>query len=279
MKRRKKLKMILLFMILIIIGIIIYLSIPYSPVKTEYWKKINNVEKKQANEQGIISKNDLRVLPEAIQKYFINNGYLGIEKTSKVIFNFKNVDFSMGLNKPKLKIDYTIYDFVNNSSRFALINTKMFKIPFQGIDIYENGQGSMKGVIAKNVTLFNEKGDDMNSGALVTYLSECLMHPSLALQKNIKYKEIDKYTVEATIVDNDIKVSGIFYFNENYEMTSFQSKRFAEDTNSYENWSAVASNYKKIKGINTPTRLQAIWHYDKGDLIYFDSKSMEICYK
>ena len=62
-------------------------------------------------------------------------------------------------------------------------------------------------------------------------------------------------------------------------MTSFQSKRFAEDTNSYENWSAVASNYKKIKGINTPTRLQAIWHYDKGDLIYFDSKSMEICYK
>lgn len=279
MKRRKNVKVIVLSILVIIMCIITYLLIPYSPVKDEYWKAIDGLTQNSQLRKDKITEKDLEKLPIIVQKYFINNGYVGVESAAAVVFDFKDVDFSMGVNKPKLKIDYVAYDFVKDPARLALIDTRMFGVPFQGIDVYEDGKGAMKGVVAKNITLFNEKGKDMDSGGLVTYLSECLMHPSLAIQDKITYKTIGKYAVEATIEDKGIRVSGIFYFNEKYEMTSFQSKRFASDTNSYVNWSAVASKYRKINGINVPTKLQAVWHYDSGDLIYFDSNEMKIYYK
>ncbi|MGL4338142.1 MAG: DUF6544 family protein [Turicibacter sp.] len=270
--------MFLFTLVIIVLAIVGYLLIPYSPVKNTYWKVVDQLTDNMNKDKRFIKAEDLSSLPEAIQKYFINNGYVGIECASAVKFDFKKVDFATGLNKPQLKIDYVAYDFVGRSARWALIDSKMFGIPFQGIDSYQDGKGAMKGVIAKHFELFNEQGHDMNLGALVTYLSECLMHPSLAIQECMSYKQLDEYIVEATIKDKGIEVSGVFNFNEKYEMTNFTAKRFASDTNSYENWSAVTANYKNINGINTPTKLQAIWHYPNRDLVYFDSNEMKISY-
>lgn len=280
MKRKGKIKVVIFSILLIIVCIITYLMLPYSPVKNEYWKSVNELIKRTDLSKGKITKEDLIQLPEPIQKYFIKNGYVGIGRASTVIFEFKNADFALGLNKPKVKIDYTAYDFVDEPDRLALIDSKLYGIPFQGIDSYVNGKGSMKGVIGKNITLFNVKGKGMDSGELITYLSESLMHPSLAIEKRITYKTIDEYSVEATIVDKGIEASGIFHFNEKYEMTSFEAVRFAVDTQSYEKWSAIAADYKEINGINVPTKFQAVWHYNNSvDLMYFDSNGMKISYR
>lgn len=64
------------------------------------------------------------------------------------MFDFKNVCFSMGVGKPNLKIDYTVYNFAKEPDRAALIESKMYEIPFQGIDICKDGRGSMKGIVA-----------------------------------------------------------------------------------------------------------------------------------
>lgn len=62
-------------------------------------------------------------------------------------------------------------------------------------------------------------------------------------------------------------------------MTEFKTKRYSADKGSYENWTAKVSDYKVINNINMPTKFQAIWNYDDGDLIYFDSNNMDILYK
>ncbi|MGL5084474.1 MAG: DUF6544 family protein, partial [Clostridium sp.] len=233
-------------------------------------KKENKLPKNKITEE------DLKILPVALQKYFIKNGYVGIDSASLVKFDFKDVDFSLGVNKPNIKMDYIAYDFVKEPTRVALIDSKMFGIPFQGIDTCMNGKGSMKGVVAKHITIFNTNFDLIDAA----YLSECLMHPSLALQENIIYKEIDDYSVEATIKKYGQETSGIYYFNENYEMTSFVvEKRLCTETNTYEKWSAIVSHYKIINGINRPTKFQAVWNFSGGDLIYFDSDNMDIFYE
>ncbi|WP_154674873.1 DUF6544 family protein [Desnuesiella massiliensis] len=268
--------MILISILLVVGGIIIYLMIPYSPVKKEYWNNIKKFSEEYRLPKDKITEDDLKILPEVLQKYFIKNGYIGIESASAVIFNFKDVDFSMGVGKPTLKIDYMAYDFVKEPTRLALIDSKMYGIPFQGIDMCKDGRGSMKGVVAKHITLFNNSFDIIDSA----YLSECLMHPSLALQEKIKYKQIDEYSVEATIEKNGAETSGIFYFNKNYEMTSFVvDKRLCAETNTYEKWSAIAMDYKVINGINVPTKFQAVWNYSSGDFIYFNSTDMKISYQ
>lgn len=274
MKKGRKIVIGVIFILLVVI--IVYLMIPYSPVKKEYSSIVGELYEANKMPKSIITEDDLKVLPEVIQKYFIKNGYVGIESTSIIKFDFKDVEFSMGVNKPNIKIDYTVYDFVKEPTRVALIDSKMFGIPFQGIDICKDGNAKMKGTLAKNITLFNTKFDIIDS----SYLSECMMHPSLALQENITYKQIDDYSVEATIRKNGRKTTGIFYFNENYEMTHFiDEKRLSSDTNTYEKWSAVTSDYKVVNGVNRPTKFQAVWNFSEGDLVYFDSKNMKISYE
>ncbi|GAA0101984.1 hypothetical protein UT300012_26990 [Paraclostridium bifermentans] len=274
MKKGRKIVIGVIFILLVVI--IIYLMIPYSPVKKEYSSIVGELSEANKMPKSIITEDDLKVLPEVIQKYFIKNGYVGIESASIIKFDFKDVEFSMGVNKPNIKIDYTVYDFVKEPTRVALIDSKMFGIPFEGIDICKDGKAKMKGTLAKNITLFNTKFDIIDS----SYLSECMMHPSLALQENITYKQIDDYSVEATIRKNGRKTTGIFYFNENYEMTHFiDEKRLSSDTNTYEKWSAVTSDYKVVNGVNRPTKFQAVWNFSEGDLVYFDSKNMKISYE
>ena len=276
MKKRGKVKMILIGILAVFLCMFVYFNIPYSPVKNEYWQKVDMFINDYDISTKEIWEKDLEVLPEILQKYFIENGYLGVESANAVILDFKDADFSLGVDKAKIKIDYTVYDFVKEPTRLALIDSKMYGVPFQGIDTCNDGQASMKGVLAKHITLFNEKFDFIDSA----YLSECLMHPSLALQDNITYRQIDDYSVKATIKQDNVETSGTFYFNKNYEMTSFVDKeRFHSDTNTNEKWTAVAANYKVIDGINKPTKLQAIWNFDSGDLIYFDSNNMEISYE
>lgn len=259
-----------------VIVVIVYLIVPYSPVKKEYWNTIKELQEDYQLSKYIITEDDLKVLPETLQKYFIRNGYVGIESTNFVKFEFEDADFSLGIGKPNIKIDYIAYDFVKEPTRVALIDSKMYGIPFQGVDICKNGKVSMKGVVAKNINLFNNSFDIIDS----SYLAECLMHPSLALQEAITYREIDDYSVEATIRKNGAETIGIFYFNKNYEMTSFEvEKRFCTDTKTYEKWSAITTDYKVIDGINVPTKFKAVWNFSSGDLVYFDSNNIKISYK
>ena len=37
-------------------------------------------------------------------------------------------------------------------------------------------------------------------------------------------------------------------------------------------WSVAYDEYTEVNGIKRPTVFQAIWHYDDGDLVYFDGK-------
>lgn len=60
---------------------------------------------------------------------------------------FEDVDFVQA--SKRLKIKYTLYSFVAEPIRIALIDTSIFGIPFEGIDSYQNGVGCMKGEIAK----------------------------------------------------------------------------------------------------------------------------------
>ncbi|MGL4731991.1 MAG: DUF6544 family protein [Clostridium sp.] len=276
MKKGGEKRMILIGCLLVVICIVGYLIIPYSPVKKEYWSTVEKFAQGYQSAKHIITEDNLKVLPEALQKYFVKNGYVGIESASAVMFEFKDVDFSLGVDKPNIKIDYMAYDFVKEPIRVALIDSKMYGIPFQGIDICKDGKGTMKGVIAKHIQLFNNSFDIIDSA----YLSECLMHPSLALQESVAYRQIDDYSVEATIRKDGAETTGVFHFNRNYEMTSFVvEKRLCADTNTYEKWSAITADYKVINEINMPTKFQAVWNFSSGDLVCFDSNSMKISYK
>ena len=197
---------------------------------------------------------------------------------------YRDVAFSQGKNGPNLKIDYIQHDFVKSPNRLAMIKSSLFGIPFQGYDYYRDGTGGMKGVIAKVFTLFDQTGAEMDRACLATFLAECMFAPSILLQDYIKFEEINEHQVKATISAYGQTVSGIFNFNDEYEMTSFTTKNRAvvapDGSIEYVPWSAICGDYKVgDDGIKLPTKFQAVWNYKDGDFVYFDGNISRIAYE
>lgn len=266
--------------IVMVLGILIWFNISYSPIKSEFTKLISYQLTKVKMQNETFTAEDILKLPSPVQKYFHYCGYIGTIKMSNMKVYFKDVDFMQATKK--LKIEYTLYNFVVEPIRIALIDTSMLGIPFEGIDSYQNGVGCMKGKIAKLITLFNEKGEAMNKACLVTYLSECLLMPNLALQDFINWQNIDETHVKATITYYGITVSGIFKFDDNGGMISFitEDREYNDGNGNIQKvkWSAVCTDYKDMNGIKYPTALKAVWHLKTGDLVYFDGRDIEIKY-
>ena len=287
MKKKALNKMIIILIALLIIFCLIFIwfKIPYSPLKSEFKKDVTQLinKNKIKDSSEIFSDDEFTKLPLAMQKYIKNSGYIGKQKMSYLKMEYKNVDFMQGQNGPKLKIDYTQYNFVDDPARLALIDSSMFGIPFEGYDYFANGQGSMKGVIAKFFTLFNQKGEEMDDASLVTFLAESLFAPTILLQDYIAFEEVDEYNVKAVINYKGLSVSGIFTFNQNFEMISFTTNDRAvvgtDGSTEYVKWSAVCEDYKIAdNGIKYPSKFKVIWNYTDKDFVYFDGNIDNISY-
>lgn len=287
MKKARKSRMFLALAILLsLVGVLmIWFYIPYSPVKKQFQNDITALldENQLLVDDELFTENDFSHFPTAIQRYIKTCGYVGARKMSYLKMEYRNVDFSQGKDRPTLTIDYTQYNFINEPCRMALINSSMFGIPFEGYDYYQNGTGGMKGIIAKAITLFDQTGADMDKACLATFLAESLFAPTVLLQDYITFEEISDFEVRAIISYKGQTASGIFTFNEQYEMISFTTNDRAvagtDGSMEYVPWSAICNNYQLSQnGIKYPTKFQAVWNYPDGDFVYFDGIISEVFY-
>ena len=278
--------MALVCVVAFILLLVVWFCIPYSPLKAEFEKDSKELSAASALYQNgeVFVAADFANLPTAIQKFVEKSGYIGKKKMNRLTMEYRDVAFSQGKKGPNLKIDYTQLDFVMRPERLALIESGLFGIPFQGYDYYRDGKGGMKGVIAKVFTLFDQTGAEMDRACLATFLAESMFAPSILLQDYIEFEEINEHQILATISAYGQTVSGIFNFNDEYEMASFTTNDRAvvasDGSIEYVPWSAVCGEYKVgDDGLKLPTKFQAVWNYKDGDFVYFDGKISRIAYE
>jgi len=276
--------MVIVGVILVILGaLIVFFNISYSPLKSAFLADMNKMTQQiQAKDKGVFSEADIQRLPLSVQKYFRYCKFIGTKKMSYMKAEYHNVAFKQGKNGASLKIDYVQYNYVDCPDRIALITSSMFGVPFDGYDSFIKGHGCMKGVAGKCITIFDQTGREMDRACLATYLSECLLVPNAALQKDIQWETVDDTHAKATMTYKSISVQGIFTFNEEGEMLSFATNdRPLYDTDGsieHVRWSAVCSDYHEQNGYLLPTKLKAVWHYNDGDFVYFDGNNFKVEY-
>ncbi len=280
MKRRVKKKMgLILGIILLLVSIlVIYFNVPYSRLKTNF-KDYLVASEENINENKKATKYTLEDLPQSMQNFYSYTKLVNKVSSNHVSFNFKDADFvNIEMNKT-LKIDYSEHIFGDVPARFAFIDSSLYGIPFQGLDSFINGEGGMKGVVAKNITLFNQRGEEMNKAALVTWLAEIIFMPSQLLSGDVDIKEIDKNTVGVSITYDNIKASGIYKFLDSGELVEFTTDDRALTYNDgrleHRKWSALYEDYKNNGDLLLPNRLKSKWHFDNEDIIYFDGTDIE----
>lgn len=277
---------VVLGVIITIIGLlVIWFNIAYSPLKKQFNKDIERLKSENKLETGgeVFAEKDFEQMPEAIRRYIEKSGFIGKEKMSYLNMEYRDVDFKTGRNGAKMKMDYTQYNFAKEPCRMAFDDAGMFGVPFQGYDYYENGKGGMKGVIAKLITLFDDTGEEMDKACLVTYLAESLFLPTSLLQGYITFEQLSDFEVRGTAEYKGVTVSGIFTFNEKYEMISFvtEDRVAAGSDGKKENipWTALCSDYEvSDDGLKLPKTFKAVWNYPDGDFIYFDGKINSVSY-
>lgn len=263
---------------LLISMVIIYFNVPYSRLKGNFKDYlVQSEENTSANKKA--SKYTLENLPQCMQKFYSYTGLMNKVNSKHVSFEFKDADFVNIEMKKTLKIDYSEHIFADVPARFAFIDSSLYGIPFQGLDSFFDGKGGMKGVIAKNITIFNQGGEEMNKAALVTWLAEIIFMPAQILNEDVVLKEIDKNTVDVSITYDNITVSGIYKFLDNGELIEFTTDDRAISYNDgsleYKKWSALFEEYKNKDGLLLPNRLKSEWHFDNENITYFDGSNFE----
>lgn len=280
METRKNKKMwIFTVLIGIMVVVVLFLSVPISPTTVKYNRITAEKAEEAPADTGVFNEDDISSLPLPVQRYFTYCGYLGKPKMSYMRAYLEDVDFVMSQDKT-IKIDYEQFNLVERPERFALISSSIYGIPFEGLDSYENGKGSMRGCIAKVITLFDQRGDGMDRACLVTWLAECLFVPSAALQDFVKWEPIDDTHAKATVTWEGVTASGIFTFSEAGEFLSFRTgDRVAIDMNGNEtqaDWSAFCEDYQEVNGIQQPRVIKSVWHYKAGDCVYFNANESKL---
>ena len=240
----------------------------------------NKVQNETKNETAIITKADLEGLPECVRSWLEGSGTIGKQRINTV--RLKQTGF-MRTKKGQSWMPVEAEQYFTTTEPGFIWKAKIKAAPFihiAGRDKYYEGRGNMLIKPLSFITLADAKGEEINQGTLVRYLSEIVWFPTAALEDYILWEEIDADSAKAHMNYKGITASGVFTFNEKGEVIKFTAERFRESDGSYtmETWAIPMKDHKVFEGIKVPTGAEVIWKLKTGDFSWYKLKITEVEY-
>lgn len=233
--------------------------------------------------EKILTRDDISHLPAPVQRYFEHCGFIGkpVPMNAEVVWSESFI--RMRPDKDWMKLKTIQYNSVEEPFRIVYMKANMFGlIPFEGRDIYANGQGHMYGKVANLFTVFDEKQREIGQSALIIILAEVLLVPGYALASYVHWEPIDDKSASVRITHNGYDVSGIFFFNDAGEMIRFETNdRYylsPDIGNVLTSFIASVSDYKVQGDYIIPGTLIAAWQLDSGLYEYWKGYMSEVKY-
>lgn len=271
---------VLILTVVLVISLSLYKS---QDLKRVYNKDVSTaLEQTTSLEKEILTKDDIKHLPDAVQKYLINTGALGKEKVNNMRVVTEG-EFKTDPKREWSRMKTTQYNFFAEPTRIYFIKLKMFGLPVIGLHSYSNATASMLIKLGGLVTVADSKGQEMNKAETVTVFNDmCLLAPASLIDDRIKWEVINEHTVKAYFNNKGYTISAELSFNDKGQLINFVSDdRFYSPTGkTYQKvrWSTPVKEYKEINGMNLPTYGEAIWHFPEGDYSYARLNIKEIDY-
>ena len=258
-----------------------WFNLPYSPLRHSFERDVAALIATDQAGGGVFTPDDFAGMPPVVQRFLADSGYLGLPRMSYVRIHLSDVAFTQERGGRTLAMDYEQFNFAGQPARLAFMNSGLYGVPFQGYDSYRDGRGEMKGVIGKAVTLFDQTGSDMDRAGLVTVLAEAMFCPATLLQGYITLTPVDDHHVRGDIAWQGVTASGVFAFSDADELVSFttddRAAVAADGTIERVTWLERFADYQPMAGgVRFPSRMQAVWDYPEGPLVYFAGTVTEV---
>jgi hypothetical protein len=266
-------KYILLIILIIAIGLVAFVIYKCQELKKVYNTEVQReLQHASSSENDILTEEDIKELPEIVQKYIRYSNSIGKEK----IRNFRIVfegEFRTDPKKEWAKISALQYTDLTDTTRLYYMDLKMFGLPVLGFHKYSDAKATMLGKVAGIIKVIDGKGPEMDTGETVTVFNDmCMLAPGSLIDKRIEWQSIDPLTVKATFTHSGIRISAVLYFNEKGELKNFVSEdRYYSPTGeTFEKyrWSTPVKDYKEYEGIRIASGGEAVWTLPEGDYSY-----------
>ncbi|MDY0236203.1 MAG: hypothetical protein RBR71_09255 [Gudongella sp.] len=275
--------------LLYIIGIVLLLLFVIRGIfSIGYKKRVNkNINILKMN-QGIssnkdITVNDLKHLPGNVQRWLIKSGIIG-KKTSSYVYIEQKGEMRQDESSNKL-IFASTKQFAGIQMPGFVWQVKAAFIPFinmYGMDSFVDGVGSLEMRLFNLVKVVNEKDTvKINQSSFARYLLELSWYPEAALNKNMKWEEIDKYTARVMMSHRGIVAEAYLYFNEDYDVIKTSAMRY-KDTDETEVLLECVGESKEFgvfNGVRIPSEIHVTWMLPEGEFTWYKLKVEKLSYK
>jgi hypothetical protein len=178
-------------------------------------------------ERKVITEDDIRHLPEPVQRYLRYTGIIGRQRVAFVRIR------QTGAMRPKpdgkwFHLKAEEYYTVDNPGfvwKGCMTFAPLFSATAQ--DMYQNGRGNMHVKLMSAITLVNAKGREMDEASLMRYFNEMQWFPSSLVSDKVTWEAIDANSARATLTDRGMAVSAVFCFDKAGKITNFIAERVA----------------------------------------------------
>lgn len=275
-------KYILLILLCIVILIASFLVYKSGELKRTYEKEVEK-ELGHAVPSGkdLLTEEDIRHLPEPVQKYLRYANVIGKEKVRNFRVTFDG-EFKTDPKGDWARMNAVQYTDLNDTTRLFYMEMKMFGLPVAGLHKYADAKAIMLVKLAGLITVADGRGEEMNQGETVTVFNDmCMLAPASLIDRRISWQSIDPLTVKGTFINNGNKVSAILYFNNRGELINFVSddRYYSPTGKAYEKyrWSTPIKDYKDYNGARISSGGEAVWSFPEGEYSYgrIDIKEIE----
>lgn len=234
-------------------------------------EKAELLERNKAFNTEIFTEDSIKDFPQPIKKYLSVCGYINTSVPVNANVLWAESWLKMSPEKSWQKLNTAQFNSVKPIGRVAYM--KFAAMPVSACDLYRDGYGEMNGKLLNLFTVVFDNSKQTAQSALITTFCEFMFIPGYLLLDSVQWELIDEYSVRGTLVDNGIKVSGVFYFNEEGLFTHFETldRYYSTGKNTYKKvkFSAIVETYKIQNNIKMCEKVKVIWHLPEDDFEYY----------
>ncbi|MCP1385317.1 DUF6544 family protein [Runella salmonicolor] len=222
----------------------------------------------------------VKMLPPVVQKWLHRSKVVGKEEVQVVNLKQK------GEMKTKPDGNWIPFEAEQYNSVIQpgfIWQTRIQMMPLVtilGRDKYENGRGNMLIKVLGLFALADSKGPSTDQGTLLRNLGEICWFPSAALRDYIQWEQLDSLSAKATMTYGQVTASGVFRFNPDGDLVSFEAKRYYDrkEGATLEDWLVTITGYKEFYGVRIGYQSEVTWKLKTGDYTWLKLEVTDIRY-
>lgn len=275
--------------VIYIIGIILLLYFLITKIPGGFHKRRSNKEIKKLMEmqdrskEGVIEKKDIAHLPEVVQKWLLRSNVVGSQWKTTVRIRQKG--------QMRLDPDSEKWIFASATQVVGMIEpsfvwqVKAEMKPFiyvYGADSYLDGVGSLQMRLLNLVKVADVKGGPkVNQSSFQRYLLELPWYPQAALNRNMKWTQIDKQTARVVMNHRGVPGEAYLHFDEDGDVVYTSAMRF-KDTDEKAELLECMGESKEINlmdGIRMPVAVHVTWRLPEKLYTWFKVEIFKLEFK